>query len=130
MVGAGEWESLENGSRWRMGVAGEWESLENGSRWRMGVAGEWESPENGSRWRMGVAGEWESLETGDWEALETGRRWRIVVAGENLISCGQRKVRAGPLLPLATTFLYVREVKGENGRGWTVSYLLSCVACT
>ena len=45
MVGAGEWQALENGSRWRMAVAGEWQSLENGSRWRLGVAG--------------VAGDWE-----------------------------------------------------------------------
>ena len=29
-----------------MGVAGEWKSLENRSRWRMGGAGEWESLEN------------------------------------------------------------------------------------
>jgi hypothetical protein len=32
MAVAGEWQSLENGSRWRLGVAGEWESLEIGSR--------------------------------------------------------------------------------------------------
>jgi hypothetical protein len=49
MVGAGEWEALENGSRWRMGVAGEWELLENGSRWRIGVAGEWYAPGDRSR---------------------------------------------------------------------------------
>jgi len=58
MVGAGEWETLENSMRWRMGSAGgmvgagEWEALENGSRWRMEVVGEWEPPENGSHWRM------------------------------------------------------------------------------
>ena len=32
-----------------MGVTGEWKSLENGSRWRMGGAGEWESLENYSK---------------------------------------------------------------------------------
>jgi hypothetical protein len=32
MVGAGDWESLETGSRWRLGVAGDWESLETGLR--------------------------------------------------------------------------------------------------
>ena len=36
MVGAGEWQSLENGSRWRMVVVGEWQALENGRRWRTG----------------------------------------------------------------------------------------------
>jgi len=40
MAGAGEWEALENGRRWRIVVTGEWEALENGSRWRMGGAGE------------------------------------------------------------------------------------------
>jgi len=40
---AGEWKSLENGSRWRIEVAGEWESLENG---RLVGAGDWE------RWRL------------------------------------------------------------------------------
>ena len=34
MVVAGEWEALENRSRWRMGVAGEWEALKNESRQR------------------------------------------------------------------------------------------------
>src|SRR5271163_1672965 len=50
MVGAGKWQSLGDGRRWRNG------SGQNGSRWRMGGAGEWQSPENGSRWRMVVAG--------------------------------------------------------------------------
>jgi hypothetical protein len=45
MVVAGEWQSLENGSRWRMAGAGEWQSLENGSRWRMAGAGEWKALE-------------------------------------------------------------------------------------
>jgi hypothetical protein len=27
MEGAGDWESLETGSRWRLGVAGDWESV-------------------------------------------------------------------------------------------------------
>src|SRR4051812_35680452 len=40
MAVAGEWQSLENGSRWRLGVAGEWQSLKIGSRW--------------SRWRLGA----------------------------------------------------------------------------
>ena len=44
MVVAGDWESLETGSRWRLGVAGDWESLETGSRWRL----RWEALENGS----------------------------------------------------------------------------------
>ena len=56
--------------------AGEWESLENGSRWRMVCAGEWELLENGSRWRIGVAGEWYALEIG------VGRRQRKVVSRE------------------------------------------------
>ena len=43
---AGEWESPENGSRWRIGVAGEWEVLE------IGVAREWESLKTGRRWRL------------------------------------------------------------------------------
>ena len=55
MRGAGEWESLENGMRWRMGVAGEWKSLENRSRWRIEVAGKWKPLENG---RLVGAGEW------------------------------------------------------------------------
>ena len=42
-VGAGDWEALENGSRWSR-----WKALENGRRW------------NGSRWRMAV-GEWQAL---------------------------------------------------------------------
>jgi hypothetical protein len=32
MGGAGEWEALETGRRWRLAVAGEWEALENGRR--------------------------------------------------------------------------------------------------
>jgi hypothetical protein len=51
MVGAGEWQSLENGSRWRMVGAGEWQSLGNGRRWRMAGAGEMAPA------RMAVAGE-------------------------------------------------------------------------
>jgi hypothetical protein len=43
MVGAGEWEALGNGSRWRMGGAREWQALENGRRWRMAGAGEWQA---------------------------------------------------------------------------------------
>jgi hypothetical protein len=39
-AGAGEWQSPENGSRWRMAVAGEWQALENGRRWRILGAGE------------------------------------------------------------------------------------------
>jgi len=38
--GAGEWQALENGRRWRMVGAREWQALENGSRWRMAGAGE------------------------------------------------------------------------------------------
>ena len=49
IVGAREWQSLENGRRWRMVVTGVWQSLENGRRWRMAVAGVWQSPENDSR---------------------------------------------------------------------------------
>jgi hypothetical protein len=30
MAGAGEWQALENGRRWRMAGAGEWSALENG----------------------------------------------------------------------------------------------------
>ena len=51
MVGAGEWQSLEDGRRWRMAGAGEMVAA------RMAVAGEWEAQENGSRWRMVGAGE-------------------------------------------------------------------------
>jgi hypothetical protein len=40
-VGAGEWQSLENGSRCRMVVAGEWQALENGRRWRMLIKKWW-----------------------------------------------------------------------------------------
>ena len=57
MVCAGEWEGLENGSRWRIQEALGWESLENGSRWRMGGAGEWKSPEKCRRQRNVVARE-------------------------------------------------------------------------
>ena len=31
----------QSGRHWRMVGAGEWQSLENGRRWRMVVAGEW-----------------------------------------------------------------------------------------
>jgi len=48
-----------------MGVAGEWKSLENGSRWRMGVAGELQA---GWRWRLGAL---ETGRAGDLVALET-----------------------------------------------------------
>jgi hypothetical protein len=41
LVGAGEWQALENGRRWRMVGAGEWQALENGSRWILVGAGEW-----------------------------------------------------------------------------------------
>ena len=37
--------------RWRMGGAGDWEALETGRRWRLGGAG-----------RMGGAGKWQALE--------------------------------------------------------------------
>jgi hypothetical protein len=32
MAGAGEWQALEDGRRWRILGAGEWQALENGSR--------------------------------------------------------------------------------------------------
>ena len=44
MVGAGDWEALENSRRWRMEGAGDWEAfgepeaLENDRRWRVVVA--------------------------------------------------------------------------------------------
>jgi hypothetical protein len=50
MVGAGEWQLLENGSCWRMVGAGEWQSLEDGRRWRMAGAGGWLALENGRRY--------------------------------------------------------------------------------
>jgi hypothetical protein len=51
------WYALENGSRWRMGVAREQKPLENGRRWRMGGAGEWQALEKSSGQRNLVAGE-------------------------------------------------------------------------
>jgi len=48
MVGAGEWQALENGRRWRMAGAGEWQSLENGRRWRREGAGEGKAANSGS----------------------------------------------------------------------------------
>src|SRR5947207_3353995 len=54
MVGTGEWR--------RMAVAGEWQSLENGSRWRMVGTGEYGRRWSGSRWRMVSAGEWQAPE--------------------------------------------------------------------
>jgi hypothetical protein len=54
-------EALKNGSRWRMVGAGEWQALENvrlENGWRTVGAGEWQSLETGRRWRMVGAGEW------------------------------------------------------------------------
>src|SRR5271168_2021823 len=87
---AGEWQVLENGSRWRMGGAGEGKARENGSRWRMVVAGEGKARENGSRWRMVVAGEW--------EALEKERRGRISCSSPlfSPFSARRDQKKAGP----------------------------------
>jgi hypothetical protein len=74
---AGEWKSLENGSRWRIGVAGDWESLDIGSRWRLGIAGDWESLENGKA----LVGAGEMVVAGDL-GLRGGGPWKLIGAGD------------------------------------------------
>jgi hypothetical protein len=56
-----------------MGVAGEWESLENGRRWRMVIAGEWEA-----LWHQKSA----YTRKRETKSPETGRRQRKVVSRE------------------------------------------------
>ena len=82
-----------------MGGAGDWEALEDGRRWRMGGAGGWEALEDGRRWRLGGAGDWEALAKREISAGQGGnavdpeRPPKSVVIGTILVPCAAKELR-------------------------------------